>query len=368
MDIMLTTSLTMLGIAVIFCGVPACFWSSEDIGIPNKYQTHNCVSFIINHFSTIRHPTTSRSAFVKTTINNNNNNKTMPSTSDLPDISTLKLSELKKELSLYGIDSTGFCEKNEFTAALKNARETLPRPTTTYHEVVNEPTEEEIREKEKRKAARKNSKGSGSKGLSGSSRHGSHHQTPTSVPAAAAAPSISKPQSSAPSAPAATTNSSDMKKALASRSPVTAIQQLKEHPSEKLLGVRDHSFLPGSPFSFALKGSIFESDSAIVRIPDGVCLIINSASVDRKSMETYLMQKGSIGVSLKVSSEENPQLLPIWTFDKERSSSYTVSDLGIEVCGPRTIRLMAWMEMGFRSGASVDVNVFGSVRLDRDKF
>ena len=294
----------------------------------------------------------------------------MPSTSDLPDISTLKLSELKKELSLYGIDSTGFCEKNEFTAALKNARETLPRPTTTYHEVVNEPTEEEIREmeKEKRKAARKNSKGSGSKGSSGSSRHGSHHQTPTSVPAAAAAPSISKPQSSAPSAPAATTNSSDMKKALASRSPVTAIQQLKEHPSEKLLGVRDHSFLPGSPFSFALKGSIFESDSAIVRIPDGVCLTINSASVDRKSMETYLMQKGSIGVSLKVSSEENPQLLPIWTFDKERSSSYTVSDLGIEVCGPRTIRLMAWMEMGFRSGASVDVNVFGSVRLDRDKF
>lgn len=85
-------------------------------------------------------------------------------------------------------------------------------------------------------------------------------------------------------------------------------------------------------------------------------------------METYLLQKGSIGVSLKISTEENPQLMPIWTFDKEHSKSYTVSDLGVQVCGPRTIRLLAFMEMGFRSGASVDVFVFGSVGLDRDKF
>lgn len=85
-------------------------------------------------------------------------------------------------------------------------------------------------------------------------------------------------------------------------------------------------------------------------------------------MEGYLLQKGSIGVSLKISSEENPQLMPIWTFDKEKSKSYTVSDLGICVCGPRKIRLLAFMEMGFRSGASVDVFVFGSVGLDKDKF
>jgi hypothetical protein len=85
-------------------------------------------------------------------------------------------------------------------------------------------------------------------------------------------------------------------------------------------------------------------------------------------MDTFLLQKGSIGVSLKISTEENPTLLPIWTFDRERSKSYTVSDLGIRVAGPRTLRLMAFMEMGFRSGATVDLNVFGNVRLDADKF
>jgi hypothetical protein len=90
--------------------------------------------------------------------------------------------------------------------------------------------------------------------------------------------------------------------------------------------------------------------------------------VDAKSMEVYLHQKGALGVSLKLSSEENPQLLPVWTFDKEKSSSYNISNLGIRVAGPRNIRLGACMEMGYRSGASVDVFVFGSVTLDSDKF
>lgn len=85
-------------------------------------------------------------------------------------------------------------------------------------------------------------------------------------------------------------------------------------------------------------------------------------------MEAFLLQKGSHGVSLKIASEENPQLLPVWTFDKEKSKSYAMSDLGIQICGPRKIRLLAYMEMGFRSGASVDVFVFGSVCLDKDKF
>ena len=85
-------------------------------------------------------------------------------------------------------------------------------------------------------------------------------------------------------------------------------------------------------------------------------------------MDEYLKQKGTHGISLKISSEENPQLLPIWTFDKDNSSGYTVSDLGIRVCGPRKIRLLAHMEMGFRSGASTDLYLFGSVGLDRDKF
>ena len=85
-------------------------------------------------------------------------------------------------------------------------------------------------------------------------------------------------------------------------------------------------------------------------------------------MEVFLTQKGSIGVSLRVSTEENPEMLPIWTFDRNISKSYTASDLGMSVCGPRTMRLMAFMEMGFSSRASVDLNVFGSVTLDRDKF
>eukprot|EP00580_Thalassiosira_gravida_P019596 CAMPEP_0201661630 /NCGR_PEP_ID=MMETSP0494-20130426/3944_1 /ASSEMBLY_ACC=CAM_ASM_000839 /TAXON_ID=420259 /ORGANISM="Thalassiosira gravida, Strain GMp14c1" /LENGTH=88 /DNA_ID=CAMNT_0048139789 /DNA_START=28 /DNA_END=290 /DNA_ORIENTATION=+ len=72
----------------------------------------------------------------------------MPS-NNLPDISSLKLSELKRELTLYGIDSSNFFEKSEFTSALKNARDTLPRPSTTYREVG--PSEEELRAAEKAK-------------------------------------------------------------------------------------------------------------------------------------------------------------------------------------------------------------------------
>jgi hypothetical protein len=52
----------------------------------------------------------------------------------LPNISTLKISELKEELHLYGIDSAGLSEKQDLISALKTARETLPRPVTTYRE------------------------------------------------------------------------------------------------------------------------------------------------------------------------------------------------------------------------------------------
>ncbi len=74
-----------------------------------------------------------------------------------------------------------------------------------------------------------------------------------------------------------------------------------------------------------------------------------------ENVSSYLTQQGSIGVSLRISSEENPQLLPIWMFDKDRSYSYSASDLGIRVCGPRNIRLFAYMEMGMRSNAAVDI-------------
>lgn len=284
----------------------------------------------------------------------------MPS-SDLPDISSMKISDLKEELRLYGIDSSSFCEKQDFTTALQNARETLPRPTTTFRE-VEKPAEEEP--KEKSRSSKKPSSAPKTSSSGGSSSGRRTPPKPSTAPAPAPRPQVAAP---AP-APAEKSSKKDTKKLLASRSPVTALQQLREHPSEKLLGERNNSFLPGSPFSFALRGSIREDDAAIIRIPDGVCLKINVASVERQAMEKYLLQKGSIGVSLKISSEENPQLMPIWTFDKEKSATYTVSDLGLQICGPRTIRLLAFMEMGFRSGASVDLFVFGSVGLDKDKF
>ncbi|KAL3774669.1 hypothetical protein HJC23_012283 [Cyclotella cryptica] len=275
----------------------------------------------------------------------------------LPDISAMKLSELKSELSLYGVDSSGFCEKSEFTSALQHARDTLPRPSTSYREV--EAPVEDKKKSSSSAAARSKAKPSSSSAsaLRHCSSGGSNHAAPPPAPTTATTPP-----------PASAAGGNDMKKLLASRSPVTALQQIREHPSERVVGERSSSFLPGAPFSFSLKGSTFEADCAIIRVPEGVCWILNSASVERKSMETFLMQKGSIGVSLKISTEENPTLLPVWTFDRERSKSYTVSDLGIRVAGPRTVRLMAFMEMGFRSGATVDLNVFGNVRLDTDKF
>ena len=291
--------------------------------------------------------------------------------SDMPDISSMKLSELKKELNLYCVDSSGFCEKSDFTSALQNARDTLPRPSTIYREVEQPPPPEEKKEKRSSKSSKKSSSSSSHR-RTGSSNGSNSTPTPVvSTPVVqqtSPAPQPSTQQQTNNNTHQQTNSATDAKKSLARRSPVTALQQLREHPSERLLGERNNTFLPGSAFSFALRGSIREDDSAIISIPDGVCLKISSASVDRKEMETYLIQKGSIGISLKLSSEENPQLIPIWTFDKDKSTSYTVSNLGIEVCGPRKIRLLAFMEMGFRSGASVDLFLFGSVCLDRDKF
>lgn len=68
----------------------------------------------------------------------NNNEAEEPKTeavesppTDLPDVSSMKISELKEELELYGVDASAFVEKSEFTAALQKARDTLPRPTAT---------------------------------------------------------------------------------------------------------------------------------------------------------------------------------------------------------------------------------------------
>lgn len=273
----------------------------------------------------------------------------------MPDISSMKLVDIKKELRMYGIDSDTFVEKEEFKRTLDNARKTLPRPTTTYHEVEKEKPEPEPKSKSSRPSKR-------SEG-----RNKTSSSTPTSSRRPASTPPAPPPAPIPPAPSPAPTNGNRPKISMAARSPVVALQQIKEHPSEKVIGERNHSFLAGACFSFALKGSRSLSDAAIVRIPDGVCLRISSASTCRKQMETFLLQKGSIGVSLRVASEDNPELLPIWTFHKDRSTGYSVTDLGIEVSGPRTIRLLAYMEMGYSSKASVDVNLFGAVKLDADK-
>ncbi|KAL7432647.1 hypothetical protein ACHAXH_003942 [Discostella pseudostelligera] len=304
----------------------------------------------------------------------------------LPNISSMKLTQLREELNLYGINSSTFCEKSEMIAALQHARDTLPRPTTSYREVEPPPPPPSRDEEEKKRfrATRRNSITKPSPfSTPSSSSGGSSHST---MPQAAAATATSStatnshpPPPSQSTSSSSTTTQKDAKKALALRSPVVIHQRIKEKPTSTIttpssfatpttIGERSNSFLPGSPFSFAIHGSIYDDDAAILRIPDGICLTINSASVDAKSMEVYLHQKGALGVSLKLSSEENPQLLPVWTFDKEKSSSYNISNLGIRVAGPRNIRLGACMEMGYRSGASVDVFVFGSVTLDSDKF
>ena len=98
-----------------------------------------------------------------------------------------------------------------------------------------------------------------------------------------------------------------------------------------------------------------------MRVPDGVCLTIGTASVDRKNVSSYLTQQGSIGVSLRISSEENPQLLPIWTFDKDRSNSYSASDLGIRVCGPRNNSATRVHGDGDAQQRRSGYSVFGSV-------
>jgi hypothetical protein len=293
----------------------------------------------------------------------------MPGVDHLPDISKLKISELKEELDLYCIDTSGFAEKQDFTSALRVARETLPRPSTTYREPETPPPPSSS-ERGETKDRPKSSKSSGSSKRqstpSGGNGDAATPRAQAPAPQAAAAPPLVSSRSSDPSRDR--DRDADARKALAYRSPVTARQTLREHPSARVLGERNGSFLPGSPFSFSLRGSLLEDDSAVVRIPDGVCLTISAASVDRKAISSYLLQPGSVGVSLRISSEENPQLMPLWTFDGEKSASYTVSDLGVRVCGPRNIRLLAYMEMGLRSSASVEVYVFGSVGLDGDKF
>ena len=94
---------------------------------------------------------------------------------------------------------------------------------------------------------------------------------------------------------------------------------------------RSLTFTQGSLFSFPLYSTAYESDAATLRIPAGIKLCIRTISVDRKEM-TEFAKAGSAahGVCLKFSSEENGEMLVVWTYDKDRSADVWQTGLGIE--------------------------------------
>jgi hypothetical protein len=93
---------------------------------------------------------------------------------------------------------------------------------------------------------------------------------------------------------------------------------------------RTLSFSTGSLFSFPIHSTAYESDAASIRIPAGLRLKIHNASVGYKEMAEYVKISSAQGVALKFSSEENGEMLPVWTYDKDRSGDCWTNGLGIE--------------------------------------
>ncbi|KAL3769595.1 hypothetical protein ACHAWO_011541 [Cyclotella atomus] len=124
---------------------------------------------------------------------------------------------------------------------------------------------------------------------------------------------------------------------------------------------RTLTFTTGSLFSFPIHSTAYESDAATIRIPAGLRLQIHNVSVNYKEMENYVKISSAQGVALKFSSEENGEMLVVWTYDKDRSGDCWATGLGIEVEGPRIVRLAAVVDRGFKKGSCLDVNVFGAV-------
>jgi len=90
-------------------------------------------------------------------------------------------------------------------------------------------------------------------------------------------------------------------------------------------------------------------------------LNIRGVSLNVKEIAEFCKTASAQGVILKFSSEENGEMLVVWTYDKDRSGDCWETGLGIEVEGPRIIRLAAVVDRGFKTGSRLDVNVFGSV-------
>jgi Mg-chelatase subunit ChlI len=60
---------------------------------------------------------------------------TEQSTLELPEVSSMKISQLKKELIQHGIDSSTFCEKQEFIDAVAKARDASSTANGNYFRV-----------------------------------------------------------------------------------------------------------------------------------------------------------------------------------------------------------------------------------------
>jgi hypothetical protein len=93
---------------------------------------------------------------------------------------------------------------------------------------------------------------------------------------------------------------------------------------------RTLTFTTGSLFSFPIHSTAYESDAATIRIPSGLRLRIHNVSVNYKEMENYVKISSAQGVALKFSSEENGEMLVVWTYDKDRSGDCWATGLGIE--------------------------------------
>lgn len=93
---------------------------------------------------------------------------------------------------------------------------------------------------------------------------------------------------------------------------------------------RTLTFATGALFSFPIHSTAYESDAASIRIPSGLRLTIHNASVGCKEIGEYVKTSCSRGVALKFSSEENGEMLPVWTYDNDRSGDCWTNGLGIE--------------------------------------
>ncbi|KAL3797087.1 hypothetical protein HJC23_000425 [Cyclotella cryptica] len=93
---------------------------------------------------------------------------------------------------------------------------------------------------------------------------------------------------------------------------------------------RTLAFTQGALFSFPIHSTAYESDAATIRIPGGLRLCLHSVSVNHKEMTEYVKTSAAQGVSLKFSSEENGEMLVVWTYDKDRSGDCWQTGLGIE--------------------------------------